>query len=292
MQYKMMDWPDLGSAIQSKHKYVIERPQRDSCWPGTSVRKYTLNPLDLLAWNAGPATWTATLTPWPPSRKIKHSSILSSDPITPPRTTSTLSAWSSTLALPASALHKALRSRSSPALGPAPSISSKTSSSTIASRCRLCSIPKVPAPSRSMISSWLPSSTLHHPRLLPHPRDDDQLRQLQVNAVSRLCHVLYSSWTDSPCNRRTVNFHFNLRYVPKTIPNDNFRESQRPFRYCYTCNKKRRDTPDGTATATSSKPPARPPTNPPVARPPMQKQIQLVHAILLPKIRPPLPLLQ
>ena len=40
MQYEMMDWPDLGSAIQSRHKYVIERPQRDSCWSGTSVRKY------------------------------------------------------------------------------------------------------------------------------------------------------------------------------------------------------------------------------------------------------------
>ena len=47
IQYKMMDWPDLGSAIQSKHKYVIEKPVRDSCWPGTSVRKYTLNSLDL-----------------------------------------------------------------------------------------------------------------------------------------------------------------------------------------------------------------------------------------------------
>ena len=49
MQYEMMDWPDLGSAIQSRHKYVIERPQRDSCWSGTSVRKYPLNPLDLSA---------------------------------------------------------------------------------------------------------------------------------------------------------------------------------------------------------------------------------------------------
>ena len=49
MQYKMMDWPDLVSAIQSKHKYVIERPNRDSVWPGTSVRKYTPNPLDLTA---------------------------------------------------------------------------------------------------------------------------------------------------------------------------------------------------------------------------------------------------
>jgi len=49
MQCKMMDWPDLGSAIQSKHKYVIERPVRDSCWSGTSVCKYTLNPLDLFA---------------------------------------------------------------------------------------------------------------------------------------------------------------------------------------------------------------------------------------------------
>ena len=44
-----MDWPDLGSAIQSRKKYVIERPNRDSVWPGTSVRKYTLNPLDLSA---------------------------------------------------------------------------------------------------------------------------------------------------------------------------------------------------------------------------------------------------
>ena len=43
MQYKMMDWPDLGSAIQSKKKYVIDRPNRDSVWPGTSVRKYTVN---------------------------------------------------------------------------------------------------------------------------------------------------------------------------------------------------------------------------------------------------------
>ena len=49
MQYKMMDWPDLGSAIQSKKKYVIDRPNRDSVWPGTSVRKYTLNPLDITA---------------------------------------------------------------------------------------------------------------------------------------------------------------------------------------------------------------------------------------------------
>jgi len=47
MQYKMIDWPDLGSAIQSKNKYVIERPNRDSCWSDTFVRKYTLNPLDL-----------------------------------------------------------------------------------------------------------------------------------------------------------------------------------------------------------------------------------------------------
>jgi hypothetical protein len=73
MQYQMMDWPDLGSAIQSKHKYVIERPQRDSCWSGISVRKYTLNPASI---NAGPATPTPSLH----SRKMKHSSILSSDP--------------------------------------------------------------------------------------------------------------------------------------------------------------------------------------------------------------------
>ena len=134
----------------------------------------TSPPSNLLAWNAGPATWTATPTPWPPSRKMKHSSILSSDPrsqkkltsffapilatsppaITPPCSTSTLSAWSSTPAPAASVLHKARWSRSSPALGPAPSINSKTSSSTNASRCRLYSIPKVPAPSRSMISSF------------------------------------------------------------------------------------------------------------------------------------------
>ncbi len=44
-----MDWPDLGSAIQNKNKYVIERPNRDTCWSGNSVRKYTLNPLDLTA---------------------------------------------------------------------------------------------------------------------------------------------------------------------------------------------------------------------------------------------------
>jgi hypothetical protein len=49
MQDKMMDWPDLGSAIQNKNKYVIERPNRDSCWSGNSVRKYILNPLDLTA---------------------------------------------------------------------------------------------------------------------------------------------------------------------------------------------------------------------------------------------------
>ena len=49
IQYKMMDWPDLGSAIQNKKKYVIEKPYRDSCWSGTSVRKYTLNPLDITA---------------------------------------------------------------------------------------------------------------------------------------------------------------------------------------------------------------------------------------------------
>jgi hypothetical protein len=114
MQYKMMYWPELGSAIQSKHKYVIERPNCDSSWSGTSVRKYTMNPLDFtaLVWNAMPATWTDTPTPSLHSRKMKHSSILLSDPrsqqkptsffalilatsqpaITPPRTTSTSSA--------------------------------------------------------------------------------------------------------------------------------------------------------------------------------------------------------
>jgi hypothetical protein len=45
MQYKMMDWLDLRSAIQNEHKYVIERSNRDSCWSGTSI----LNPLDLTA---------------------------------------------------------------------------------------------------------------------------------------------------------------------------------------------------------------------------------------------------
>jgi hypothetical protein len=85
----MMDWPDLRSAIQSKHKYVIERPQRDSCWSGISMRKYTLNPLDLSALepasiNVGPATPTPSLH----SRKMKHSSILSSDPHSPKKPTS------------------------------------------------------------------------------------------------------------------------------------------------------------------------------------------------------------
>jgi hypothetical protein len=72
----------------------------------------------------------------------------------------------------------------------------------------------------------------------------------------------------------------------KEFPTVISRDSQRPFRYCYTCNKKRRDTLDGTATATSSNPPARPPTLPPAARhdsnrPPTPKQIQLAHAVLL-----------
>ena len=78
----------------------------------------------------------------------------------------------------------------------------------------------------------------------------------------------------------------------KQFPTIISRESQRPFRYCYTCNKKRRDTPDGTATATSSNPPARPPTIPPVARTPTQNLPMPSSLLPRPKIRPSLRQLQ
>lgn len=48
IQLKMMDYPDLGLAIIKKKKYTIERPRRDDVFPGTSQRKYSMNPNDLL----------------------------------------------------------------------------------------------------------------------------------------------------------------------------------------------------------------------------------------------------
>ena len=190
MQYKIMDWPDLGSAIQSKHKYVIEKPQRDSCWSGTSVRKYILNPLDLSALEpANMERWARDMDRYTDAvaalkkdeaqfnsfirssfSEEAHIFLRSNPRYVTASNNSSSSAWSSTLAPAASALRKALWSRSSPALDLAPSISSKTSSSTNASRCRLCSTPTVPAPSRSMISSWLPSSTLYKISTFPIPR--------------------------------------------------------------------------------------------------------------------------
>jgi len=47
MGYKMMDWPDLGSALNSKKKFVIEKPDRSSVWSSTTTRRYTVNPLVL-----------------------------------------------------------------------------------------------------------------------------------------------------------------------------------------------------------------------------------------------------
>jgi hypothetical protein len=64
----------------------------------------------------------------------------------------------------------------------------------------------------------------------------------------------------------------------KPFPTIISRESQKPFSYCYAYNKKRCDSPDGTTTAN---PAARSPPIPSAARPPRQKQIQLVHAVLL-----------
>ena len=54
----------------------------------------------------------------------------------------------------------------------------------------------------------------------------------------------------------------------KPFPTIISRESQKPFRYCYACNKKHHESPDGT-------------TIHPAARPSTQKQIQLAHAVLL-----------
>jgi len=42
--YKMMDWPDLGSAINSHKKFVIDKPDRSCVWSGTTTRRYTVNP--------------------------------------------------------------------------------------------------------------------------------------------------------------------------------------------------------------------------------------------------------
>ena len=63
MQYKMIDWPDLGSAIQSKHKYVMTPVGLTPPCASTPSTLSISQSSNLLAWNAGPATWTATLTP-------------------------------------------------------------------------------------------------------------------------------------------------------------------------------------------------------------------------------------
>jgi hypothetical protein len=230
MQYKMMDWPDLESAIQSKRKYVIERPQRDSCWSGTFVRKYSLNPLDLSAIEpASMERWARDMDRYTPhSRKMKHTSTLSSDPrsqkkltsffapilatsqpaTTPSRTISTLSAWSSTLAPAASALHKALRSRSSPALGLTPSISSKTSSSTNASRYRLCLTSKVPTPSMpsSDQNPWKdknPNRTFYQ-EFKKALRDDEEHRSnMSLNRFLSICEKLIYKWQRAAFTRGT-----------------------------------------------------------------------------------------
>jgi len=52
MGYKMMDWPDLGSAINSNKKFVIDKPDRGSVWSGTTTRRYTVNPTFLTELNA------------------------------------------------------------------------------------------------------------------------------------------------------------------------------------------------------------------------------------------------
>ena len=44
---KMMDFPDLGLAIINKKKYAIERPHRSDLFPGTTQRKYAINPSNL-----------------------------------------------------------------------------------------------------------------------------------------------------------------------------------------------------------------------------------------------------
>jgi hypothetical protein len=175
MQYKMMDWPDLRSAIQSKHQYVIERPQRASCWSGISMRKYTLNPLDLSALE--PQRWARNTDAIAALKKDEaqfnsfiRSSFSEEAHILIRSNPRYITASNNSSSYEASALHKALWSRSSPAVGLAPS---KTSSSTNASRCPLCSTLKVQAPSRSMISSWSPSLTPYQlkssPRTLPAP---------------------------------------------------------------------------------------------------------------------------
>jgi len=155
MQYKMMVWPDLGSAIQSKHKNVIERPNCDSCWPGTSVRKYAINPLDITALDSTSTErytrdmdrYTDALAALKKDEAQFNSFIRSSfseethilllsNPryVTASNNSSSYDlyfAWNSIPAPAASALHKAQWFRSSPALGPAPSISSKTSTGKV-----------------------------------------------------------------------------------------------------------------------------------------------------------------
>ena len=59
----------------------------------------------------------------------------------------------------------------------------------------------------------------------------------------------------------------------KPFPTVISRESQKPFRYCFTCNNKRREQlniPPTTATTNTTAQP----TSTPAARPPTQKQIQ------------------
>ena len=235
---------------------------------------------------------------------MKHSSILSSDPhsqkkpisffapilatsqstTTLPRTTSTSSAWNSTHAPAASASHKAQWSLSFPALGPAHSISSKTTSSTNASRCPLCLTPKVQTRTINIddlflvaLLNALPDKHYSYPK-------DKIFAENTANTIPDFFRTL-ETMTNFDSYTTTLSFDPTTSTTPagptalagvtpststsncvmcqKQFPTIISRESQRPFRNCYTCNKKRRDSPD---TTTTSKPPDRPPTIPPAAR--------------------------
>ena len=85
MGYKMMDWPDLGSAINSKKKVIIEKPDRSSVWSGTNMHRYTFHPTSLTELDTvSTERWARDMNRYtdalPLSRKTKPPSVLSSVP--------------------------------------------------------------------------------------------------------------------------------------------------------------------------------------------------------------------
>jgi len=337
MGYQMMDWPDLGSAINTKVKFIIEKPNRHSVWSGTTTRRYTINPTDIIDFDAASTErWAHDMDRYTDALAalkkdeaqfcsfIRSSFsedahiLLRSDPRYNAASTSSSSYDLFMICLElhscSNSFSVALSTLVSLFASPWPGSLNQLKDDLLNSRNKVSAMFDPTGTGTIKIDDLyvvallnaLPDKHFSYPKDKIFAKNNiipDFFRTLETmtnfdNYKTTLSLESASSATPAGPTALAVvtptpsTSTSTCVLCQKPFPTVISRESQKPFRYCFNCNNKRREQLNIPSTVATTNPATRPPPTP-AARPPTQKQIQIAHAVFLaasaaaPPVAPP-----